>query len=255
MTKKRKKSVIVIETIIIALAVTAIGFIVYAALKQHDDDMAVNKFVPADVKIAVQENDGDNSEETPEFENEITWTPEGDTYKAVKQVCVKNLSGDKNNADAYIRVCLISRWKIQVRVESNISENNEATADYSGYTLNAFPETISNNSLVMGVTGDDNINRTVTFTLASDWNDNWIYKDGYFYCKSVIEPDEETPLLLESVSVDKDFFTEFTSKYGCDFQVDVIADSIQANGGAVDVRWSESGIQINSDTKNLETKS
>ena len=93
----------------------------------------------------------------------------------------------------------------------------------------------------------------VTFTLDSGWETHWFWNptDGYFYYRAVVEPGKTTELLLESVSISSDTYS-ILETYDIQLEVDVLADSIQTKGGALDARWTKAGVTIDTDG-NLET--
>lgn len=76
-----------------------------------------------------------------------------------------------------------------------------------------------------------------TFELADNWKDNWFYQDGFFYCRTVLEPGETSHILLEKVRLTSDT-PEMREKYK-DYTVkaDVQADILQAEGGAPEAEW------------------
>lgn len=75
------------------------------------------------------------------------------------------------------------------------------------------------------------------FELANDWSDNWFYKDGFFYCKTVLEVGETSPLLLKKASLANDSI-ELKEKYeDAEIKVDIIAHILQADGEATDTEW------------------
>jgi len=65
---------------------------------------------------------------------------------------------------------------------------------------------------------------------------NWFYKDGYFYYKSVLQPGQTTSVpLLQNVELGPDIDPE---KYeGINFNVEVLAEIVQAEGNAPFDAW------------------
>ena len=88
----------------------------------------------------------------------------------------------------------------------------------------------------------------VTFTLSSDWSTSWLYNstDGYFYYKAIVEVGDTTKELLSSVSISQKTY-KILEAYGISLEVDILADAIQTQGGALDARWSEAGVSIQED--------
>jgi hypothetical protein len=141
---------------------------------------------------------------------------------------------------------------------------------------------INGNTFTMG---------NVTFKLNDSWSDNWIFnpKDGYFYYKKAITPTNEateaiggitttsestkasddstttsevaktstvdttiTTPLLETVSIPDSIKNKLNDDLF--LKVDIVADGIQTEGGALDARWTDSGIVIDEDTGELKLK-
>lgn len=129
----------------------------------------------------------------------------------VKQVQVKNTS---DKVPGVVRVLLLPRVL-------------DAEGNYAQTSLGSLGEP-NGNRVVMG---------DLTFELADDWADNWFYQDGFFYCRRVLEPGETSPVLLEKVSLTNDT-PELREKYeGLTIDVDVLADILQAEGGAPALEW------------------
>ena len=80
------------------------------------------------------------------------------------------------------------------------------------------------------------------FELASDWATNWFYKDGFFYCKKVLAPNETTALLLKKVSLASTDQATKDKYKDLEVKVDVLSDILQAEGGAPSIEW---GIVVN----------
>ncbi|MCC8192315.1 MAG: hypothetical protein LIO41_04670 [Ruminococcus sp.] len=232
----RKKCFVAICIILsLALASTAV---VYAVAKLTKT--VSNRFTSDEITIAVVENGDDNSD--PEAATELTWEQDSGSYTADKEVQIKNVNEDDvNNADAYIRVALIPSYNAAVEVSTLSSVDVEVITP--SYSLKSFGEltdiSISGNQFTMG---------DVTFTLADDWDDYWFWNvtDGYFYYKAIVSPGTTTEPLLKSVSISRDVYSILIAN-DIELEVDVIADSIQTLGGAVDARWSDADISIGSD--------
>lgn len=212
-----------------------------------------NHFYPAKIDIAVQENDDKN--ESPTSEKDLTWTKNGEIATAQKAVQIKNLNQNgKNNADAYIRVCLIPRWCQTLPMEAN----GNALAIGSPQPDAVQTEVDVTNLMDVADFGDlkdVKIKKNtyqlgdVTFTLADDWETNWFFnpKDGYFYCRNPVAPGETTALLLKEVSISTNVLSKIEE--GVHLRIDVLSDSIQTEGGAIDARWANAGVAIYKDTE------
>lgn len=143
-----------------------------------------------------------------------------------------------------------SSSEAQENDEISSSSKEELSSDTATESSSVTTETNkSTNTYTMGA---------VTFTLDSNWSDNWIFnpKDGYFYYKTKVAPGETTAKLLEKVSIDASTKDAMDSA-GVSLQVDVIADSIQTNtdANAIYKRWGDAeklGITVGEDgTLNL----
>lgn len=214
--------------VLVASAITAIAIAGSKANKSVKND-----FYPAEINIAVQENGEAN--ENSQTSRELEWEPDGESFKAKKQVQILNVDKDEeNNADAYIRVCFVPHWTVTTAdgTEADVASTKEVTS------FGDYPANIDGNTFTMG---------DVTFTLNSDWKSSWIYNstDGYFYCKNIVSAGDLTSPLLDSISMTKDAYEKIPD--GVILRVDVLADAIQTEGGAVDARWAESGIKIGAD--------
>lgn len=50
-------------------------------------------------------------------------------------------------------------------------------------------------------TGTEMVLGDFTFHFDASWSSNWMYKDGFFYYRKVLNPGEETPYLLKGVTL------------------------------------------------------
>ncbi len=85
----------------------------------------------------------------------------------------------------------------------------------------------------------------LTLYLADDWQDNFIYKDGAFIYKKLLEPGQSTPTLLQGVvwadaSVNR-------GDYG-DVKVNVVADAIQCTPAESPALW---GVKVDTSSKEV----
>lgn len=228
---KKSAKIFSVCTAIVVLA--ALAVIVYAIVNSKANKTVKNDFYPAEISIAVQENGELN--ENPQTTKKLEWTADGENFKAKKQVKILNADKDgENNADAYIRVCLVPHWTVTLEdgTEADIASTKEITS------FGNYPTNIEGNTFTMG---------DVTFNLSSDWKSSWIYNstDGYFYCKNIVSIGDSTSQLLDSISMTKEAYEKISD--GVNLRVDVLSDAIQTEGGAVDARWSKSGIKIGAD--------
>ena len=72
-----------------------------------------------------------------------------------------------------------------------------------------------------------------------DWQDDWFYKDGYFYYKHILNSGEQTEVLLKGITLTNPTDTVKAKYQKLTINVDVLASSIQAKGSAV-TEWGVS---------------
>lgn len=133
-------------------------------------------------------------------------TPTGSM--AAKLVQVKNMPNSRE-ISAYIRVMLVPTFR-----SSSSTFGGNMSLDPSGNTIT-----------IVAPNGG-----TVTLNLISEWGNNWIYSNGYYYYKKIVHPNELTAALLENVTVSD------TTLWNT-FQLEVLLDAIQAESGAVASAW------------------
>ena len=201
---KIQKLAVLIASGVLVLCVCGVGM-TYALLK-HVTDEKVNEFAPGTVSQDIVEN----SDPTPDSSNTIPYDEDG----AVKQVEIKN-TGD---VDTYVRVMLIPGWKA-----------NGTAAAAGELAFGTAPYQTDGQKLQMG---------DVTLLLADDWADRWLYDEatGYFYCKTRVSPGTTTGLLLERVTIAEGKATEAAWD---NLEVQVISESIPAEGGALAEAWTD----------------
>lgn len=215
------------------------GFTIFAIYNHKSIKSAENNFIPSEITNAVQENEDGN--ENPISQKDLTWTLDGGNhYTATKAVKILNVDvAGKNNTDAYIRVCMIPRWVRTVQETDTSQEAEIDVTNVAGYTefgnITDIKIDENTNTYTMG---------DIKFKLADNWSANWIYneKDGYFYYKKIVPPGDTTEMLLENVSISKEKYERIDEDVF--LRVDIISDSIQTEGGALDARWAASGITI-----------
>ena len=113
-----------------------------------------------------------------------------DEHTTKQNVSIKNTG----NVPAYIRVALVPAW---VDDEGNIA---------------AKPASLKLNDDCNIAWGKDGSG------YEADW---FIGSDGFYYCKTVIEPDESTPILIKSCTVKGE-------GHEYDFELQVIASAVQS---------------------------
>lgn len=75
----------------------------------------------------------------------------------------------------------------------------------------------------------------ITLVLADNWTDNWFYQDGFFYCKTVLDPGGTTALLLKKVTFTNETVKEdYNNKQ---ISIEVLADILQVSGTQSQTLW------------------
>lgn len=93
--------------------------------------------------------------------------------------------------------------------------------------------------------GNNMVIGDITLKFSEDWEEKWFFKEGYFYYKTVLEPGEETTVLLQQVHLSNDT-QELKDKYkDLEIKVDVLADILQAEGNAANSEW---GVTVEGNT-------
>ena len=129
------------------------------------------------------------------------------------------ISADSEHTSVYVKVALIISAKDQI--------GNVLPLDLGPLTA---PDTVTGEL----VAGD------FTLHFNPDWDNNWFFKDGYFYYKHILHSGEETEILLEGITLTNDSDSSIKEKYrNMRLYVDVFADSIQATSSAVE-KWGVS---------------
>jgi hypothetical protein len=155
------------------------------------------------VNIGVIEGSSSSPNETAG--SQITINSSNNT--AGKKVFIRNIQTDSDSAPVYVRVRLIPIWRY-----------GDTSAD-SGFT------TGTGNAVSGASTGD------VTYNFVAGYENNWSVQTGidgetYYYYRYSLQPGETSAQLLNSVIVTGGI------PAGKHLEVQVLADAIQAEGGA-----------------------
>jgi hypothetical protein len=115
----------------------------------------------------------------------------------IKQVRIQNVKHDNQSIPVYIRVKLVPIWR------------HAGTGEGTGIPVTGL-------TYGYGVSGTSSVPITP-----------WVYHqaDGYYYYKTPVAPENFTDYLIGKVTV-----AQPANQPGCDLEVQVIADSIQADG-------------------------
>lgn len=158
---------------------------------------------------------------TPEEEfddSEISYDP------VAKIVRIKNdsVNGQLNVVPVYIRVNLVSTWK---NADGSVAPLN--ADELIEYKLNL------------------NDSSTTDFVTANNVDGKWVLgTDGFYYFTGVVDPEQYTDYLLESVKLKADAIAPETGY----LEVNVLADAVQADINKVNQAWntpvSVDGVQI-----------
>jgi len=191
----KKLMMLLSAILVVVLGVSGITF----ALLNAQSQVKSNEFHPGVLTARIVENG-----EEADHEEELT--PDGD--QALKEVQVLNVN-NPHEVDAYIRVMLVPTFRTS---EGSLAGNVNLTPD--------------NNKITVGAPNGG----TVTLTLDSDWEDHWIFHNGYFYHRSIVHPGHTTEVLLDSVGVSDTGLWDT-------FQLEVLSDAVQAESGAAENAW------------------
>lgn len=265
--RNRKKQIGIVSAVCVC-ALCALGA-VFAAyyLNTRQQKSVENPFIPAKIRLAVQEDAGGtddvDSENTAErLIKEFTWTnSDAETNaSAVKRVRILNVNGeDENNAAAYIRVCIVPRWVTEVSSPTADGDTPETRdVDVTTYYLgeaedgsSLFLSDFGTLTDVRQITGTVYSLGDLTVTLDNAWADSWIFNptDGWFYYRHPVPPGTATEWLLESVSLPRELLGAAEAA-GISLRLDILADSIQTEADALGERWGAPetlGIAIGAD--------
>lgn len=207
---KWKKTLIVVSSLVVLTLAASIGN--SFAFMSAKTESKTNVFVKGSPGVDINEN----SSSTPNSTNSMSHT--------AKQVSVKNTG----TIPAYIRVMLVPSYKF-----------TGGTAAASGVSFSTMPSSIAGTATLFSM-GD------LTLNFVANWSDKWFYvydtddQTGYFYYKDAVPAGGTTTLLLNSVALPAGM--SYSS-----LQIDVIADSIQSDGGAVTDVW---GSYVNENSAN-----
>lgn len=214
--KNKKRSGIMTGVLVAAFAVPLIVLaVVYLS------DIQRNNFKPSDINVKIEEND-----EGPQdiAEREMTFSlDDNGSYYAHKQVKVMS-SGTADKSE--LRVKIVPMWYAEdgdtvCGSIGNLSDFRYQKLDEKAKTLtflNAYDEEI------------------LTCKLDDDWQEKWEYNSAFesFIYKDKLKRGETTSILISSVEISP-FVYEATEGY--ELHIDVLADTIQADGSPADVVW------------------
>jgi hypothetical protein len=243
------------------------------ALDSDSKKSVTNNFRPAEVSIGVVE---DPKSTQPVTEKDYTLELDDDKVLSVdKPVEVLNVDAtNPSSADVFIRATIVPMWVTDSSDSDGNTQNfvvgamdgiiddstnkriyaeddDDDSYKYVGDNDKEYLDISPFDDLTTISIGEDNSYTLgdVTFTLVKDWDKYWVFNqnDGYFYYKYVVPVGEKTTQLLQSVSIaDTDLY-----RYSNDpitLRVDVLADSVQALGGAFDSVWTDVGLTRSNET-------
>ena len=137
-----------------------------------------------------------------------TFTDQGEDGYVKENVTVENAVIPGYTSEAYIRVKLVPSWR-------------DAYGNVAGVPA----------ALPTDAHPIPGISFTVNSTLAFD------YPAGeYYYYKGTLAPGEQTPVLIDRLSVDYSAFTG-TVYEGLTFELSVLAEGLHASPGAAEAAW------------------
>ncbi|HEX3039240.1 MAG TPA: hypothetical protein VHP54_02965 [Caproiciproducens sp.] len=199
--KPNRKVLLISSAAVLILAVSIGATLAFSSAITNSKTNSFQKGVPG-IEII------ENNSSTPGGSNSVD--------PSQKEVKVENTG----TIPAYVRVMLVPGYKSAANV---------------GLSFNTMPQSIGSSATAFTM-GDLKLN------LDPGWSSKWFYvydstdKIGYFYYKEILPPGRRTaqPLLASVGSVDPTKSNIVISSV----QVDVITDSIQAEGGAVGNVWT-----------------
>lgn len=195
-----KKRLIITASLVLTVALVASGI---SLAYLTSSKTAVNRVGIASMVPNIHEN----SSTTP---NSVNSVPGTNTGVFPKEIRVQN-TDITNAVDAYVRVQLVPTLR---DASSNLGGNFKMTDPAS-------------NQIVFSPFTDKDL--TITLVFASGWNSKWKYRasDNCFYYTDIVKPGHytEQPLLSEVI-----FSGDDAGEYQTKFNLDVLTDSIQADG-------------------------
>jgi hypothetical protein len=208
--RKLKKRAVLISSGVAALFIAPL--IAFAVL--YSSETRKNDFAPNSVDIEVREG----TTHSDELKN--TLILDNDTKSVDKPVEIKDT---RKSADELLRVCFIPVWY--------------DSAGNACYEFDIGTPTLRESAQTLTFGSDTDV---ITLHLADGWSDNgWSYSDtdGYFCFNGKVNSDRLTPRLLSSVTLGDDAYA-LTDPSGRNMtlRIDVLADAIQAGGGASTAR-------------------
>ena len=184
-----------VPLIVVMIVIVAAAFTIM--YMTHLTDTVKNTFTMGTADVTVEEPNVDDSDNVAWGENSknVILTNTGDIKGVVRAMIVPVLNDTEGNP-----------------VGGNLGEMKAPDA--------------GTNTLVMG---------DITLHFDENWEQNWFYKDGYFYYKRVLEPGKSTEKLLKGVTLTNGNLTE---AYGeITVTIDVLADILQTEGNAPSEEW------------------
>lgn len=207
-----KKKIIIILSSVLAILIVGISYAWFTA-----KDQVKNSFSTATTDNPNNPDDGVKIDENWNPKDAEKISPGADVNKDVR---VQNTASYKS----FIRVKLVKEF---VKAESGI---NISDLDINKITLNY------------------NTSNVTDINQLSDgkWVDG---QDGYFYYLGVVDSKEYTTYLLDSVKLDKYIDNTYRN---CGYDVNVIAESIQASNGAAKAVWTNTNLDVINKLTSLE---
>jgi len=202
-----KKRLTIVASLVLAVALvvagTTMAYLVSSGTK-------TNTFGIGTITTDITES----SNPTPNFVNSI---PIKNTI-APKLVQIENKAGE-HAIDAYVRVQLVPTLKDDT---GNLGGDFKMTipTDKNEIVFTPFKNTVNPQDV------------TITLVFDSGWSNDWFYSsnDNCFYYSSIVKPGNRTTPLLQEVK----FQGKDAAAWQTKFNLDVLTDSIQAGGNAVE---------------------
>lgn len=214
--KNKKRSAIMTGVLVVAFAVPLIVLAVVYLSDSHS-----NNFKPSDINVKIEENDA-GAQETAVNNMKFVLNDKG-SYSADKQVKVMS-SGTADKSE--LRVKIVPVWYAEDG--DTVCGNIGNLSDFRYQKLDEDTKTLT------FLNGYNEV--ILTCRLDEQWDKKWEYNSVYeaFIYKDKLGRGETTSTLISSVEVTP-FVYEATAGY--ELHIDVLADTIQADGAPANMLW------------------
>ena len=148
--------------------------------------------------------------------------------------------------------------KITPGTEVNKDVRAQNTASYESFIRVKFVKTFTTSAPGINVADLNTANIVLNYNGANVTNttelaeSKWVDgEDGYYYYLGSVKSKEYTTYLLDSVTLDKNSDNTYKN---AGYDVDVIAESVQASNGAATAVWTSANVSVTNKLATLEIK-